>query len=324
MIEGCFNADMLTANSIEFSRAYNEMNLIVEAAFADTSWNEYLTMRAKEAGVVRKDAAAAKVILKITGRKGSEIIKGSLFATAEDTRFHTTEDAIVEKDGTVAVKAECENTGPSGNVDPGTIIQIPYSIPGVLEVTNEAAAADGYDQESDADLKNRYLLKVRTPATSGNENHYKEWAMEVTGVGNAKVFSTWDGPNTVKIAIVNANGGIASEDLVKNTFEHIEEKRPIGAIVTVVTAKPKPIDISVKIDGVLDIKELEEKISAYFKTFSFNSGYVSVSKIGAYIISCANVTDYDNESLKLNGMKENVKLEAEELPVLGMITNDPQ
>ena len=165
---------------------------------------------------------------------------------------------------------------------------------------------------------------MRTPATSGNENHYKEWAMEVTGVGNAKVFSTWDGPNTVKIAIVNANGGIASEDLVKNTFEHIEEKRPIGAIVTVVTAKPKPIDISVKIDGVLDIKELEEKISAYFKTFSFNSGYVSVSKIGAYIISCANVTDYDNESLKLNGMKENVKLEAEELPVLGMITNDPQ
>ncbi|WP_196598983.1 baseplate J/gp47 family protein [Pectinatus frisingensis] len=72
-VEGSFNADMLTANSIEFGNAYNEMNLMIDAAFAQTAWDNYLTMRAAEFGVIRKEATNALVDLTITGAAGAVV-----------------------------------------------------------------------------------------------------------------------------------------------------------------------------------------------------------------------------------------------------------
>jgi len=319
-IAGTFESDNIQANSYEFEKNYAEMELIIEAAFADTSWDKYLTMRAAEMGVIRKEAVKAIGKIKVTGTAGAKVIKGSLFATADGTNFYTTADAVLGADKAAKIAIEAQNAGNAGNVKENTIVKIPMSIPGVHEVTNDAVTYDGFDQETDNDLKSRYFLKVRTPATSGNKNHYKQWAMAVAGVGNAKVFSTWNGANTVKVVIVDANNGTASDELIKKCFDYIEEQRPIGAIVTVTTAQPKTVKVSAKIAGTLDAEELKAKISTYFKTFGFDSGYVSIAKIGAYIISCANVNDYDN--LKLNGAEENVKLDVEELPVLGEIVND--
>ena len=87
-VEGSFNADMLTANSIEFGQAYNEMNLMMEAAFAGTSWGDYLTMRAAEFGVIRKEATAAVVDLKISGEGR---IKQDAFTLQVDNPAHLQE-----------------------------------------------------------------------------------------------------------------------------------------------------------------------------------------------------------------------------------------
>ena len=320
-IEGTFESDNIQANSYEFEKSYAEMEMIVEAAFADTSWDNFLTMRAAEMGVIRKEAVKAIGKVKVTGTAGAKIIKGSLFATPDGTNFYTTADAVIGADKTAEIAIEAQVAGNDGNVKENTIVKIPMSIPGVHEVTNEAVTYDGFDKETDEDLKTRYFLKVRTPATSGNKNHYKQWAMAVAGVGNAKVFPTWNGQNTVKVVIVEANNGTANEELIERCFGYIEEQRPIGAIVTVTTAQPKTVNISAKIDGILDLEELRKKVNLYFKTFGFDSGHVSIAKIGAYLISCTNVNDYDN--LKLNGTEENVNLEVEELPVIGEIVNDP-
>ena len=58
-VEGSFTSDTLAANAVEFEKAYGEIKLVLEAAFAQTSWGEYLTARAEEHGVMRQAATHA-------------------------------------------------------------------------------------------------------------------------------------------------------------------------------------------------------------------------------------------------------------------------
>lgn len=317
-IEGTFNADMLTANSIEFEQAYAEIGLMIQANFADTSWGEYLTMRAAEFGVVRKAATAAVVTLKLAGEVGSSVIAGSLFSTAQDVKFYTTAAATIGAGGTATVAATCGAVGAVGNVESGTIINIPYSIPGILSVSNEVAAHDGYDEETDAALLARYLLKVRTPATSGNEYHYKQWALSVSGVGQVKVKSLWNGKGTVKVIIVDSNNATASSTLIQAVADYIETVRPIGATVTVASPAPLEMNISADVVGSADAATVKTAVNAYFKSTGFNAQYVSIAQIGKILLSIDGISDYAN--LKLNGDTTNIIFSDELLPACGTVT----
>ena len=44
-IEGTFEHDMFASNSIEFAKVEVELEQAYKAAFAESSWGEYLTMR---------------------------------------------------------------------------------------------------------------------------------------------------------------------------------------------------------------------------------------------------------------------------------------
>jgi len=317
-VEGTFNADILQANSIEFEQAYAEMNLMLEAAFTDTSWGKYLTMRAAEMGVDRKQATTAVVNLKIMGTVGAAIIKGSLFSTPEDLKFYTTVASTIGIDGTVIVKAQCGDAGTTGNVAVGTITKIPYSIPGITNVTNETVATDGYTEETDAQLLARYLLKVRTPATSGNANHYQQWALSVAGVGQVKVYPLANGNGTVKVIIVDSNSATASSTLIQAVVDYIETVRPIGATVTVTSPIPYPIDIYADIKGVADTDTVKTAINAYFNAYGFTSTYISFAQIGKILLDTGIIKDYKN--LIVCGGKDNITLTIDQIPVCGAVT----
>lgn len=317
-VEGSFNADMLTANSIEFSNAYNEMNLMIEAAFADTSWGDYLTTRAAEFGITRKEATAAIVSLTVTGTAGATIIKNSLFATADDLKFYTLNDSAVGTSGTVTIQAQCSTVGAAGNVDAGTINKIPYSIPSITGVINNSAAYDGYDQETDSSLLARYLLQVRTPSTSGNKYHYQEWALAVSGVGQAKVLPLWNGNGTVKVLILNSDNEVASDTLIAATAAYIEKLRPIGATVTVAAPTAVAINISADITGADATAAFKTVLTNYFKTYGFSLSSISIAKIGAMLLSQDGVTDYSN--LTINTGTANIAITDEQLPVVGTVT----
>ena len=218
------------------------------------------------------------------------------------TRFVTLE--TVEVVGSAEIEVEAVKAGSSGNVAANSIIQIPLSIPGINSVTNKEATHDGYDEEDDDTLRARYLNHVRLPATSGNPYQYCEWAMEVTGVGAAKCIRTWNGPNTVKLIIVNSNMEEASDYLIEQVYNHIEEVRAIGAMLTVVSAKPKIINISAEIIGTLDEEDFRQGINGYFTRLTrlimsnvrkaARQYYVSYAQISSVIIVEGGADDHSN------------------------------
>ena len=321
-VEGTFEYDALSASAFEFAKVEVELEEGYNAAFADTSWGEYLTMRAKEHGVIRKEATNAKATLAVTGT--GTIPAGSIFATVAGLRFAADEETEITDAGTIEVTAV--ETGSDYNVAANAITEIPMSIPGITAVTNEEAAHDGYNEESDEDLLTRYLMKVRMPATSGNRLHYIEWALSVTGVGSAKAISTWNGPGTVKVVIVDSNLHAASEELVANVAAYIETVKPAGGVdVTVVSAVETPVDITAKVYGVIDETAFAVASHKYLQglcrqVFNVTKTQVTLTKIGSFILDAGNADDYAD--LKLNGAAENLILTEEQMPSLGQVVFD--
>jgi uncharacterized phage protein gp47/JayE len=318
--EGTFEYDVFSSNSIEFAKTEVELEQLYKAAFADTSWGDYLTMRAAESGIVRKDAVSASGTVTVKGN--GTLPNGSIFATAASTQFKTLATVIISGSTDVAVQAVI--AGADGNVAAGEITVIPMSIPGITGVVNAEAMHDGYDEEDDSGLLSRYLTHVRTPGTSGNKYHYMEWATSVSGVGAAKVIPLWNGPGTVKVVIVNDNYEQASDTLVKNVTDYIEEVRPIGATVTIASAAPKVINISVTVDGTLNETTFKTNVKNYFVELEKNiinssaSAYISIAKIGAILLTDTGVNDYSN--LKMNNETVNISLTSEEIATLGTVT----
>lgn len=134
-MEGTFARDLIDANAVEFESSYAEMAMLRDAAFAETSWGDYLTLRAAEFGIDRKKAVKAKGEVTVTGMAGAYIIRSSLFQTKDGRRFYTLESATIPADASeVTIPVEAADAGATGNVAEGTITEIPYSIPNVSAV----------------------------------------------------------------------------------------------------------------------------------------------------------------------------------------------
>lgn len=181
--------------------------------------------------VYQRRGIVANVASHATGSltaKGNGTVKiGDLFQTESGLQFRASETKTIIESGTFAV--ECVETGTIGNVPENTIVIIPVSIAGIATVTNETAFSGGYDEETKESIIERYLEDLQQPITSNNKNHYKKWAKEVIGVGDAKVKPLWNGDNTVKIVIINTDNGIADNALVNSVQKYID---PFGYQVT--------------------------------------------------------------------------------------------
>lgn len=332
-VEGTFSFDTLAANAKEFEKAYAEMDLIMDAAFPQTSWGIYLDRLADElAGLSRRAATPAMVTLSITGTAGATVPAGSLFATASGTNFATDEAVKLDDKGDGTVKATAQSTGAGGNVAAGTITVIPVSIYGVSKVTNKAAAYNGYEEETDGALLERLLFAVRQPATSGNVYHYIEWSTSVSGVWAVKVLPLWNGNGTVKVIVVDANKDTPGEELLRKVRDTITENAPIGATVTVTAPVLKTVNVALKVtDGTGNADAIKAALAQYFKASVFGTNYttqkatdtvtISYAQIGRIILDNSDTTgvnDYDD--LTINGGTDNIICAVDNLPVVGTVT----
>ena len=320
---GSFFYDVDRPLSQQLAEIYIRAEEILKNGFALTATGTYLDTKVAEQGLVRKPATNAIVSVTVTGTPGSKISSGD--KVASDTLVFTiTQNATLEETGTATVTAQCDTPGKIGNVPIGAINRFPVTLSGLVSVINETAAEDGFDEETDDELRERYFEKVSLPATSGSKYHYIMWAKEISGVGDAKCLPLWNGNGTVKVIIINSDKGAASEELITEVKNHIEENRPIGAEVTVESATPLVLDIDVSLvlaNGV-DIEtartKISESITRYLQKNAFTGTYISYAQIGGCILSCAEINDYSD--LTLNGGIDNIDIGETEVPVLGVVS----
>ncbi len=328
--QGSVTYDLLSPAAIELALSYVELDQVLQAGFADTAYGEYLDKRCGELGVYRKTAVKAVGSVAFAGPSGTLIPKGTELATddAEAVSFVTTEAGEIpgESTGTIELAAEAVAGGAFGNVGAGTIGLIRGNLAGILIVTNEEAFDGGTDTESDAAYLQRYLDRVRKPSTSGNANHYEQWAKEVPGIAAVKVFPQWNGPLTVKVVVLDDAGTAPPAGKVAEVAAYIESVRPIGAQVTVEAASEAPIDVSASLTLVAGASlaqaqlQIEEALQAYLKSLAFLDPIVRYSKIANMILEAPAVLDYSD--LTVNGGTTNLAMEEEHVAVLGTVSLD--
>ena len=316
--EGTFEYDVFSSNAIEFMKTYVELGELYKVAFGDTAYGDFLTRKAADSGVIRKESTKAVGFVTVKGN--GELPKGSQFATQTGVLFETLDTVTVDTQATVKVEAVIP--GSIGNVTAQAISVIPMSIPGMLSVSNAEPMQDGFEAETDEELRTRYLNHVRNPGTSGNVNHYYEWAMSVAGVGGAKVIPTWNGPGTVKVIVVDTEYKAASKDIVAKVQSYIDKVRPMGAVVTVKTVEPTTINLSIHPEGAFSKDVFKELVKAYFialeqQVIKGNQTVkLSVAKIGSLALD-AGAIDYTR--LLVNGRNESITLGVDQLAVLGEV-----
>lgn len=322
--EGSFFYDAIMPAAIELARAYTLADDTLTAGFAQTTSGQYLDYRAAEHGLTRKEAARATGTITITGASGTTVSSGALIATAGGVQFQTTVAATIESTGTTDVAIAAVEAGTSGNKPAAAINSLPVSITGVTSVTNASATTGGTDEETDADLLERLLESVREPTTSGNSANYKQWAKEVTGVGDAKVYPLWNGAGTVKVLVIDSEKQPVTADIIEDVANHIEETRPIGAAVTVMSATGLSINVSAALilasSAVLaDVQSsFESALESYLQDIAFDKTFVSYAHVGSMLLNIAGVTDYTN--LLLNSGTINVTIGDTKVAVIGTVS----
>lgn len=325
--EGSFINDVISPTSQELAQEYIDLDEMLKRVFAITAaangYSDDLANRCKEFGVYRKDGSKATGQITFSGTDGTTIPEGTLMQTAEGLQFITLEDGTISG-GTIAIDIEAMDIGTDYNVPAQAITELPVQLTGVTLISNDLAITGGSAEESDDDLLQRLLLKAQTPAVSGNANHYKSWATEVSGIGDAKVFPLWNGNGTVKVCVIDSNKQPANADLVNDVIAHIEANRPIGANVTVEAATALDINIVVTVIRNTNYTleqintNIQSKISEYLKTIAFKQSYVSYAQIGSCILNSEGVNDYSN--LILNDGVINVAIGDEQVAVAGTVT----
>lgn len=319
--EGSIAYDMLAPKAAELAMAYLELNNVINLGFAGTTYGEFLDLKVSEAGLIRLPSVKATgTITFFSLIEGLKIPSGTVVYTDNGIRF-VTDSATTIFSGKATTTITAEEGSLSGNVPAGSIVNTE-----VAEVTcsNTNPTVGGKDVETDEDLLARYYTKLRTPVTSGNIHHYRQWAKEISGIGDARVIPLWNGNGTVKVILVSEDKRSVLQSKVVEVANHIDDSKPIGSTVTVESAVEKTISVTAKLimNGEFtlgDIKsEVERELTDYFKNAAFIDDDIKYSRVGTILLSAKGVLDYSD--LKLNNTTANIQLGTNQTPVLGAVT----
>ena len=320
--EGSFTQNMISPISEELAKIYLEQRDLVNMAFVRNGFFNYLDDKCWEYGVERKIGTSAVGEVTFEGEDGTIISNGTVIHN-NDLYYVILNDADISN-GKADLVVEAYEMGKKYNVLKNTEFVLKENIQGVNKVYAKEDFKGGTDTETDEELRDRYFNTIKKSYTSGNVAHYETWTLEVNGVGSCKVYPLKNGNGTVEIVITNSDMLGASSELIESVKANIEEKRPIGANVSVVSATEKAININANITlsvgyELMEVKQLfEERLKEYLKEISFKSSYVSTAKLGNLLLDIDGVYDYTD--FKVNNAINNVPLEDTEVPKVGTIS----
>lgn len=324
--EGSVTHDLTYPTAIELANAYIELDSVLLLGFADTTEGKYLDMRAGEHGVTRKPSIKAQGTVTLNGPSGTVIPAGTRLQTSgTDPVFFITKAEATVGASPVTVAAEAEVGGVAANVAASELDALaPGNLYGIISVVSASSFNGGVDAEDDASLLARLKDRVQKPATSGNANHYRQWALEVAGVGDVKVYPTWNGGGTVKVVLLDTDKSAPSQDVLDAVLAHIDDEKPIGATVTVVGAAELAINVSATLTmaegySAADVAgPFTEALTAYLKSIAFTGEIIRYTRIANLLLDLEGVIDYAN--MTVNGGTANIQPSGEQVGVVGTVT----
>lgn len=320
--EGSIVSNALNAAALEMAVMYTELENSRNESFVNTATREYILLGCQQMGMDISTFEASAGVHK--GVFNVEVPIGSRW-NCEIFNYYVSEYIEQNEEG-YTYQLICESTGTSPNNQTGDLTPISDIPEGLTSAKLVECLIEGENETSDADIITAYYEYINNSVSDGNVAQYLRWCSEYKGVGNAKVFPLWNGDNTVKVSILSASNGAASNELVAEFQEYLDPNSegmgngvaPIGAFVTVTTATEVPINIQATVTmktGYTGTEDIGKAISNYFSSIAYKKTQVSYMNVGAAILQADGVESVTN--LTINDKTSDIMLGDEEIPVLG-------
>lgn len=255
---------------------------VLNQMYVKHATGQWLELRASDYSKTRKPASKTYgvLMLKCTDSHTSLTIpKGTTFKTDKDIngdelRFFSTEDVILLAEAEqIEVPVVAEKEGTAYNVSAGQIVNCTRHLEGIDTITNETdwITKEGTDLEDIESLRSRTLNSWSDLATGTTAAKYKAAAEKVTGVLYVDVDQLHPrGQGSVDI-IVTSTAGAASEELITEVTEAVEEVK--GAYDNLLVKSATTINQDVVIKAVLPAlvssegvqERIEYAVRNYFK-----------------------------------------------------------
>lgn len=224
---------------------YAAMVYLSRQLMPDTAEAAYLDRWASIWGVERKAASGAAGAVTVTGLVGAVVPKGAELARVDGVRFATTARTVLAAT-TANIAVAAVEPGAASTTAAATALTFTSPASGIAQVAVATAGLiGGADQESDAALLARLLLRIRTPPQGGALNDWTGWALQVPGVTRAWAYPNWTGPGRVGLTFVydGRPSILPTAPEVAAMAAWVEPLRPVTATPVVFAATALPIDL---------------------------------------------------------------------------------
>lgn len=331
--EGSVIYDALAPAAAELAQMYMDLDVNINLSYADTSSGEYLDRRTAEFGVTRHPATPSRRLGKFFDRVGlpMDIPLRSRFSIQDQTYMAVSRQALGE------YALECESLGSVGNLYYGALLPIDH-VEGLARAELSDVIVPGEDEESDENLRKRYMERVNEQPFGGNVADYKQKIGAIAGVGGVKVYPVWQGGGTLKCTLITSDFQSPSSQFitdVQNVIDPILGKgngwglAPIGHTVTIAGTASQPIDVTTTVTLAAGLSpgmiqtEVEQAISEYLyllrKAWADEEALiVRISQIESRLLTVKGIIDVNGTLL--NGQAANIELGIDEIPLLGAVS----
>jgi uncharacterized phage protein gp47/JayE len=225
---------------------YGYLDWIARQVFPDTAEVENMERIGSFWKITRKAAVKATGTVTFQGVDDSHVGIGTKLQSGDGIAYETTAEGTISG-GTLTLPIAAVEPGKAGNLGSNTSLIFISPIEGVQAVATSGIISGGTDTESDEDLQERVLTRMRKPPHGGADFDYVAWAKEVSGVTRAWAKNI--GPGSVRVRFMmddTYSDGIPQAGDVSNVLAYIQSVRPLGIKALSVMA-PVPVSLNFSI-----------------------------------------------------------------------------
>lgn len=292
-IEGSYTSDIVAGVCRELEKLSNNIASLESAIFVTADSGEYLIRRCADYGITRKLATAAVITVTVTADTDTVLKSGAELTDSNGkVFFELTQATELTASVPTEVTAVCTSTGKLSI--PENSIRFVSSVSGIV-ITNEAQIS-GTDDETDEALFRRLQFRLQNQPGCGTAADYKRWALEIPGVGYARVKV---GAGEISTFIADDDCGPVSSAQISAVMANFDEKRPLGAVVGVSSATVRYASIAATVQ-LFDGYSLQEVQAAYEDmlhscigeiAFDDRTDVLTIARLSHYLMSIDGVED---------------------------------
>lgn len=230
---------------------YGHLAWQAQQQFPDTAESEYLRRWADCFDLAPVEAGFARAVVQLQGNVGANVPAGTRLAKQGGLSW-LTDAAATLLDGTALVAITAELAGAASSVASGETLRLVSPVAGVASaaIVQAAGLISGADAETDSQLAQRVLARLRDAPHGGARHDYIAWAKQLPGITRVWPLPRWLADGNVGVAFVRDNdpdGIIPTPAEVAALQTLLNASAPLNAHPVVFAPTAVAVDIALKI-----------------------------------------------------------------------------